>query len=590
MFYSQHRRDAAAGTPQEMQEIEVVSMDDGDDAVTASSPRSSSPASSFEATTPRSPPPPSPPFGLGTPSRSPQDRAVDVLAAMLEDEGVLRPVDPRARARVRATPITASSASSSGPFSTSARVVEPEEEEEEPVNDRDRVKMCDWYYEMSDFLKVDDATASRALRLLDRFMASVPPPQSDPPSSTSPPARRRGRRRPASERSPPRRPGADVAGVVAAASRDRDEYQLAALTALFLSIKLFERLDVQPEHVSYLSRGRYGAEEVVRMEGVMLAALEWKACQADRADFIEAVADVLVPEGGSDGRDGLRGRGSPRSHQGRPRRHGRRWDEEEDSDPLRSSLKELAHLQIQRSDFDSSFAIKRPSTVAFAAVVNAFEMRGVDRRLVDEEDRRLFLEGARRIADVLYPPANVASEGEKEELAEVMERLRALVEPRPPAPPTPPPPPSSGSGPGASNQWERFASSPFQTPHQAPDRHPSSSSASAAASSSHVSPLDMALESMEGFEVAFCCGGGDHAHRHGSGRFALGQDPAAAAAAASHPTTVEAVVSEEEDDLVRLGIATSFGSVENQKGKDEAAEDHRSPTSIAAILFGPASD
>ena len=42
--------------------------------------------------------------------------------------------------------------------------------ESDMVNNHDRTKMCDWYYEMSDFLKIDRATASRSLTLLDRFM------------------------------------------------------------------------------------------------------------------------------------------------------------------------------------------------------------------------------------------------------------------------------------------------------------------------------------------------------------------------------------------------------------------------------------
>ena len=48
----------------------------------------------------------------------------------------------------------------------------------------------------------------------------------------------------------------NIAGVIVAASQNRDEHQLVALTALLLAIELFERLNIQPKHESYHSRGQ----------------------------------------------------------------------------------------------------------------------------------------------------------------------------------------------------------------------------------------------------------------------------------------------------------------------------------------------
>ncbi len=124
-------------------------------------------------------------------------------------------------------------------------------------NGVDRQEVCKWYYEMADFLKIDRSTALRSVMLLDRFMA-------------------------ASTHSP----------VAAEARQNRDQYQLFALTSLFITVKLYERLNIQAEHVSYLSRGRYEPQEITKMEIVMLAALEWKVSEAGKVDYVDIIMDL----------------------------------------------------------------------------------------------------------------------------------------------------------------------------------------------------------------------------------------------------------------------------------------------------------
>ena len=110
--------------------------------------------------------------------------------------------------------------------------------------------MCNWCYEMADFLGVGLATMSRTLSLLDRIRAADV-------------ANINGER------------GPRVAGAATATSRFRDEYQLAALTALFLAMQLFEKLQIRPNHLSYLSRSWYITAEMAEMEVPVLAALGW---------------------------------------------------------------------------------------------------------------------------------------------------------------------------------------------------------------------------------------------------------------------------------------------------------------------------
>ena len=89
--------------------------------------------------------------------------------------------------------------------------------------------------------------------------------------------------------------GERVAGAATATSRFRDEYQLAALTALFLAMQLFEKLQIRPDHLSYLSRSWYVTAEVVEMEVPVLAALGWRVYAADKANFADALLAATLP-------------------------------------------------------------------------------------------------------------------------------------------------------------------------------------------------------------------------------------------------------------------------------------------------------
>ena len=89
--------------------------------------------------------------------------------------------------------------------------------------------------------------------------------------------------------------GERVAGAATATSRFRDEYQLAALTALFLAMQLFEKLQIRPDHLSYLSRSWYVTAEVVEMEVPVLVALRWRVYAADKANFADALLAATLP-------------------------------------------------------------------------------------------------------------------------------------------------------------------------------------------------------------------------------------------------------------------------------------------------------
>lgn len=209
--------------------------------------------------------------------------------------------------------------------------------------------MCSWYYEMSNFLKISPSTASRAMSYLDRFMSSD-------------------------------------SSHAATARLLRDEYQLVALTALFIAIKLYDRLNIMPCHVSYLSRGRYTSEEVIEMEIVMLKSLEWKVTGATKLDYSELMLDCILPK-----------------------------LTDADAETL-DGIRDLTSLQIQLSDFYAVYSNSMQSMVALAAAMNAYEVK---KTKLMECDREVFRCTFRELL----------SRYDQDVVYKIMDRLCRLVDP-----------------------------------------------------------------------------------------------------------------------------------------------------------------
>jgi hypothetical protein len=386
-----------------------------------------------------------------------------------------------------------------------------------------------------------------------------------------------------------------MAGVVIAATQNRDEYQLVALTALFLSIKLYERLNIQPEHVSYLSRGRYTSDEVMKMEIIILQALEWRVCVADKVDYVDAYLDVLLPAAKSRLRSSI---SSSSSHDDEDHHH---------DHTVLSSFKDLANLQIQLSDFDKSFSTQRPSIVALAAVINSFEMK--KDKLLSTEEQHTFLECIQRLMIKMLPAGSTKTDSKafRQELARTMERLRILVDP-----------PSvvtgssyiCGTGPELTpTSYQKYQDSLVYT-ISTDDSGSSSSSSSMSSMNNHhtpknhsqeavSSPLDMALHHIEHFDMSqiLCCGmpRQQHASEHAlytkgnvatdvGGGDDMEVDNATHAHASHHLNLIESATSfgsAHTTDYDRaLSGNTSFRELERSFSKN------KSPTSIANILFG----
>jgi hypothetical protein len=122
---------------------------------------------------------------------------------------------------------------------------------------------------------------------------------------------------------------------------DRNEYQLAALTAVYLTVKVHCPQALSPDLVASLSQGSFTREDVETMERRMLHALQWRVNPPTIMDFVRLYLD-LVPTDCLD-------------------QH------------ARNVVVELAGYQADLSILEFEFATAKPSHVAFASLLNAVE-------------------------------------------------------------------------------------------------------------------------------------------------------------------------------------------------------------------------
>jgi len=74
---------------------------------------------------------------------------------------------------------------------------------------------------------------------------------------------------------------------------DRCHYQLAALTALYFSVKIHCPTALSPEFVAKLSQGAYVKEDVEAMERRMLDAIQWRVNPPTAMDFVRIHLDMI---------------------------------------------------------------------------------------------------------------------------------------------------------------------------------------------------------------------------------------------------------------------------------------------------------
>lgn len=192
------------------------------------------------------------------------------------------------------------------------------------INDVWREKICEWSYEVIDHFDYNREIVAVSLSYLDRYLSTKPV--------------------------------------------NRKVFQLAAMTSLYLAIKLFEPTKMRMSSFIELSRGYFRAEHIAAMEEVVLRALQWQVHPPTPLTLVRHFMLILPDE----------------------------CKERK----LQHEIKELARFLTELSVCDYYFVTKKPSSIAIAAILNAFSVMGENQ--IPSSARALFL---KRIQDIAgYDP------------------------------------------------------------------------------------------------------------------------------------------------------------------------------------------
>ena len=181
-----------------------------------------------------------------------------------------------------------------------------------PIDTECRQIMAKWSIDVCDFCHYSRETAAIAMNCLDRFMATP-----------------------------------DGQRILL----DRDQYQLAAMTALYSTVKIHEREAMDTALVATLSRGAHSAEAVEKMELRLLAAIQWRVNPPTPHAFVREMFGFIP--------DHLVGAST------------------------KQTLVELTKFQIELATCDFHFSQQPASYIAFASVMNAFESIETDVAFLD---------------------------------------------------------------------------------------------------------------------------------------------------------------------------------------------------------------
>ena len=121
----------------------------------------------------------------------------------------------------------------------------------------DRAKVCKWVFDIVDRLKLHHETAIVAISYLDRVCSST---------SSLRAAKARG---------------------------DRNEYQLVAVSSLFIAIKILELNILSADMLSYITKNMYTQDEITSCEEDILDALQWKMFGPTSVQFVDYIIALL---------------------------------------------------------------------------------------------------------------------------------------------------------------------------------------------------------------------------------------------------------------------------------------------------------
>lgn len=220
-----------------------------------------------------------------------------------------------------------------------------------PVDEECRVKMCEWCYQVIDHCKLRRETVSISMSFLDRYACTNASANASTWSTWSPSRKCTGSSSSSSDSGNNTSSTSNSSSTSSIVLLDRRQYQLAAMTCLYVAIKIFEP-PLPLSVVSQLSRGIYSEEEIANMEVEILFTLNWRVSVPTVVGFIYHMVAILPmsiriknDSSGGAGNGGV----------------------EDDV----SKLLDFSQYQAELVVGDYAFITQRASSIALAAIMNA---------------------------------------------------------------------------------------------------------------------------------------------------------------------------------------------------------------------------
>jgi hypothetical protein len=189
------------------------------------------------------------------------------------------------------------------------------------VTSDDRTKIVDWCYSVIDLCQLDRENVAIAMSIVDRFMSN-----------------------PCRLFSIGIRPHFSHREIL----YDRNMYQLLAVSALYIAIKINGQVIFSAEKLAAISRGIYSVENIEAMERTILDCLSWRVCAPTVFQVGYAILELMLSQVKEENVTVM---------------EAARWE----------SIREELAFQTENSVRDYQLAIQFPSTVAFIAILNAIE-------------------------------------------------------------------------------------------------------------------------------------------------------------------------------------------------------------------------
>jgi hypothetical protein len=205
------------------------------------------------------------------------------------------------------------------------------------ITEDDRTKIVAWCYSVIDLCQLNRETVAIAMNIVDRFMSN-----------------------------PKRRPhGSNGVFVPHFSHReilyDRIKYQLLVVSALYIAIKMNERVIFSSEKLAAESRCLYSKESIESMELTIMDCLSWRVSAPTALQVGRVIIELMVAEVQEFNVSIMDGKG------------------------LESIQEEVAY-ETEIAVLDYSLAVQRPATIAFVAIRNAIEvdpkLKGYERVLL----------------------------------------------------------------------------------------------------------------------------------------------------------------------------------------------------------------